>query len=456
MKKDRFFIRTRLSVVLVSLTCYLFFIAFAYANEEASCPSTEEELFNPIVIDLNNDGIINFSFKPKFYFDIDNDGFAEAISGVSGLDAYLAIDLNKNKRIDNARELLGIYPKDLKKSLKKYDTDGDFLITALDTIWADIFIWQDINSNGISEQTELFTLEEKSVKSIPLKFKSIINNLEKDLPTAKNSIIATSYTELHDTTTRITSIVQFAYSNANTMYKDEYSMDIRSLFLPSLRGHGLLPHLHIASAKDKRLIDLSTELTMKSADLEYIIRSYKDYTNLFTRILYIWAGVDCYETNRGEFIDPKKLAFVEKVVGEKFLSQGNNGAQPNYQQTQRLLNAFNIYWQESFASYILQTPLKKIFILEDFKHNPFTDKATGNINGINPEFVQLAFNISQKQTDKAGKMRIWANVIDLIDVVIKTKIDRVTDETVLLLAVEQLSQSSEKEAQTILNTIFNK
>jgi hypothetical protein len=441
--------------VFMFLVCCLFFTALACANEEAPCTSAEEELFNPIVIDLNNDGLINFNYKPKFYFDIDNDGFAEAISGVSGLDAYLAIDLNKNKKIDNASELLGIYPQNLNRSLKKYDTDGDFFITPLDTIWADISIWQDINNNGVSEQTELFTLEEKSVKSIPLKFKSI-DNLDKNLSTAENFIIATSHTKLHDETTRITSIVQFAYSNANTIYKDEYTMDVRSLFLPSLRGHGLLPHLHIASAKNKRLIDLSTELTMKSADLEYIITSYKDYTRLFTQFLYVWAGVDCYETDRGEFIDPKKLAFVEKVVGEKFLSQGNNGAQPNYQQTQRLLNAFNIYWQESFASYILQTPLKKIFILEDFKHNPFTDKITGNISGINPEFVRLAFNIAQKQTDKAGKMRIWANVVDLIDVVMKTKIDRVTDETVLLLTIEKLSQSSEKEAQIILDTIFNK
>ena len=67
----------------------------------------EPEKYDPLVIDLNNDGIKGTNLDYKINFDLDNNGFKEATSWIDNNDAFIAIDKNNNGTIDNGSELFG-------------------------------------------------------------------------------------------------------------------------------------------------------------------------------------------------------------------------------------------------------------------------------------------------------------------------------------------------------------
>ena len=65
------------------------------------------ETYDPLAIDLNNDGIKGTNLDYKINFDLDNNGFKEATSWIDNNDAFITIDKNNNGAIDNGSELFG-------------------------------------------------------------------------------------------------------------------------------------------------------------------------------------------------------------------------------------------------------------------------------------------------------------------------------------------------------------
>ena len=140
----------------------------------------EPETYDPLVIDLNNDGIKGTNLDYKINFDLDNNGFKEATSWIDNNDAFIAIDKNNNGTIDNGSELFGnksisnnayAYTNPNAKngfeSLKELDSNNDGIIDEKDKEFTNLLLWQDKNSNSISETDELIKLSDK-VKSINL------------------------------------------------------------------------------------------------------------------------------------------------------------------------------------------------------------------------------------------------------------------------------------------------
>ena len=136
------------------------------------------ETYDPLVIDLNNDGIKGTNLDYKINFDLDNNGFKEATSWIDNNDAFIAIDKNNNGTINNGSELFGnksisnnayAYTNPNTKngfeSLKEFDSNNDGIIDEKDKEFTNLLLWQD--KNGISETDELIKLSDK-VKSINL------------------------------------------------------------------------------------------------------------------------------------------------------------------------------------------------------------------------------------------------------------------------------------------------
>jgi hypothetical protein len=97
---------------------------------------------DPLIIDLDGDGIETSQIGAGIRFDHDANLFAEDTGWLSGDDGFLVLDANGNGRIDDGREFFGGAGQTGAEELAGYDSNGDGKINAADVIWNDLRVWQ--------------------------------------------------------------------------------------------------------------------------------------------------------------------------------------------------------------------------------------------------------------------------------------------------------------------------
>lgn len=126
----------------------------------------------PIVIDLNGDGVHTIA-RADFHgsFDLLGTGSAIQSGWVSAHDGLLAIDSNGNGKIDNISELFGGSEKGTGfAKLSSYDSNGDGVVDLHDDKFAELRIWRDANSNGVTDDGELMSLHDAGVTSLTVSY----------------------------------------------------------------------------------------------------------------------------------------------------------------------------------------------------------------------------------------------------------------------------------------------
>lgn len=127
----------------------------------------------PIVLDLDGDGVELLPFSDSdVHFDMDSDGVRDLTGWVASDDGFLALDRNGNGVIDDIGEIsfIGDAPGALTdlEGLRAFDSNGNGLLDAGDDDFEQFRVWRDINQDGISDKSELFTLGGAGIKQITL------------------------------------------------------------------------------------------------------------------------------------------------------------------------------------------------------------------------------------------------------------------------------------------------
>ena len=170
--------------------------ALKYFNEDGSvnfakylADTANISLYDPIALDLDGNGKIDtLSLENGVFFDHNGDKIAFKSSWISGEDGILARDINGDGAITSGAELFGNFTKlkngELAKNgaqaLKDLDDNNDGIFDSNDKAFNEILVWQDKNSDGISQKNELKTLNEHNIKSIDLEFMADNTALDKD------------------------------------------------------------------------------------------------------------------------------------------------------------------------------------------------------------------------------------------------------------------------------------
>lgn len=143
--------------------------------------------WTPILIDLDERGIVLTSASDGVLFDIDGSGRRLKTAWISAASrsAWLVLDRDRNGSIGNGTELFGAYspqptPSTGSKNgflaLAVYDrTDqggnGDGTIDSSDAIFARLRLWYDGNMDGVATMDELYTLRAQGITGISLDYK---------------------------------------------------------------------------------------------------------------------------------------------------------------------------------------------------------------------------------------------------------------------------------------------
>ena len=280
---------------------------------------------SPIIFDLNGDGVTTVAKDSDIIrFDLDNNSFAERTGWVNKYDGLLVRDLNGNGRIDNGGELFGNYTKLANgqmaangfEALNDLDDNHDGQITAADTAWKTLRIWQDTNQDAHSAKGELSTLDELGITSISTKYQ---NSTEID--TAGNAHKQISSARRSDGSSIAVSDVWFTTHLADTSQKNKKAVSSEIALLPNIRSFGNVPDLHQAMIVNQKL---------KQAVETYLASNKKQRAAQIDSLIYLWTGVaDVPANSRGIYIDGRQLAALEALTGEPFLQLGRN-PNPNH------------------------------------------------------------------------------------------------------------------------------
>lgn len=147
------------------------------STEDCGCEQARTE--EPLMVDLNNDGLALSDLNQGARFDITGSGVKDLVSWpLKADDVFLVRDLNGNGLIDGGQEMFGDQTR-LKNgtyavhgfaAIADIDSNRDGQIDASELRMNKVMVWADVNRNGISEREELFYAD-ATIASISLAYK---------------------------------------------------------------------------------------------------------------------------------------------------------------------------------------------------------------------------------------------------------------------------------------------
>ncbi|MGG8472582.1 calcium-binding protein [Rahnella sp. PAMC25617] len=331
---------------------------------------------SPIIIDLDGDGIETLSKNNGVFFDYDGDYLAERCGWVSSDDGLLVLDINKNGKIESGKELFGnntslinnVLASNGYQALQELDDDKNGVINNLDKVWNELSIWQDKNINGRVDEGELNRLERYEISEISVNYtKSSTIDVNNN---AHRQIGDVTFSDGHK---GASTDVWFDVNKGYTRYIGDIKVSDDIVALPYIREFGKLVNFHIAMTENAQLRRLIENFVSKPSE-----EALKQDIN---EIIFTWASVnDLNPNSKNDYLDPRKLAVIEKATGEIYT--GQLGPQASH----LISLEYDVFAKNISALLLVQTVYKDYF--DDIKIT-----LNDSLDGFTLDFMKFKENL---------------------------------------------------------------
>ena len=292
---------------------------------------------DPLIIDANRDGKIEtIGLDKEVFFDLDANGFAENTVWAGKNEGFLALDLDGSGFIENGRELFGdeTYKADGIKAtsgfdaLSQYDENGDKIIDENDTIYDQLLLWIDSNSNGFSDKGELISIKDADIKSISVEFDEIMGESDPE------------------TGVKVTHKSSVSFNEGDPVEISEHWFDVSTVESKDLHDFGDGSSMTGVDSFGSIMTLNNAIMADTTGELMTMVETFKHSSDfiekriLIKKILYFLGDVnEITPDSRGGNIDARDLAVIERFMDVDFV--GVNGSNPNSTAASILRNVFD-------------------------------------------------------------------------------------------------------------------
>ncbi len=270
---------------------------------------------------MDSDGVELISLEESdVHFDLNENGFAELTGWVQPDDALLSWDRNGDGKINDNNELFGSATEDGFSQLNELDTNQDGRIDSADDDFDKLTLWQDKNTDGITDEGELISLTDAGISFIDLNADEI-SETNQGHDVSHRSTVAWV-----DGSSSVIEDIWFQNDQTytNLLVPEGFVYDELAFILPQLKGYGNVGDLAYA-------ISLDSDLKQEVVQLVNLANTgdVAQFLEKFEQFLFNWTGVSDIDPNsRGPSIDAQHLAVIEAFQGGEY-NQGNYyGATP--------------------------------------------------------------------------------------------------------------------------------
>ena len=207
---------------------------------------------DPIILDLDGDGLETVGLASNVYFDHDGDGVLTRTGWAGKDDALLVWDRNGNGRIDTGAELFGDFTPLLNgtlapngfAALAALDANGDGVIDASDPAFAELKLWRDADQNGATGAGELISLADAGILSM-----NLANTLKNQNLANGNQLTREGSFTRTDGTTSAMGEFRLATDTFSTKFANAIEVPESLKSLPDMQGSGSVRELWQAAAQ---------------------------------------------------------------------------------------------------------------------------------------------------------------------------------------------------------------
>jgi len=333
---------------------------------------------DPLILDLDGDGLETTGVNAGTNFDLDKNGFAERAGWVGADDGLLVLDRNGDGVINNGGEFFGdqtvLQNGSLAtngfQALAEWDQNADGRIDSADAIWSELRVWQDGNGDGIATASELHTLDNLGIAGINLAH-TAVNVTD----ASGNTLVQSGTFARADGTTGQAGNFLLQRAPQHTYATQWLDVSPEIAALADLQGFGNVYTLQQAMVRDG------------SGALQDLVESFAATTDVATRnslleqILFKWTGSDTLDpVSRGGNFDARRLAVLEEFFGQDF--NGTDGANPNSNAAGILARAYQGLYELFYSQLMAQTHLQPLYGMVTYCWDDESQSIKGDLTAV--------------------------------------------------------------------------